>query len=131
MTMEKEQKVIDEAEAASYDTMKKNLMEHPDLEQFFQEKFETKVSILNKSLKEFLADLIIEKVSPSDIIDDLDLENVRCCSVCGKPMCEGFCIENGMAYYCSEECLKKEMTWEEYLELYDDGNGDSYWTSWL
>lgn len=54
----------------------------------------------------------------------------RYCDVCGKEMTEGFCIESGEAYYCSEECLLKEMTWEEYLELYDDGKGDSYWTEW-
>jgi hypothetical protein len=45
-------------------------------------------------------------------------------------MSEGFVIEDGLAYYCSQECLEKNMTQEEYLELYDDGNGDSYWTQW-
>jgi hypothetical protein len=45
-------------------------------------------------------------------------------------MLEGYCIEGGFEYYCSKECLLKEMTWEEFLELYDDGEGDSYWTEW-
>lgn len=54
----------------------------------------------------------------------------RYCDVCGKKMTEGFCIESGETYYCSEECLLKEMTWDEYLELYDNGKGDSYWTEW-
>jgi hypothetical protein len=45
-------------------------------------------------------------------------------------MSEGFVIEDGLAYYCSHECLEKNMTQEEYLKLYDDGNGDSYWTQW-
>ena len=57
-------------------------------------------------------------------------EETRTCSECHKKMTEGYCIENGMAYYCSDECLHKNMTQEEYLELYDDGNGDSYYTEW-
>lgn len=57
-------------------------------------------------------------------------ENKRTCSECGKEMTQGYCIENGMEYYCSDECLHKNMTQDEYLELYDDGNGDSYWTDW-
>ena len=46
-------------------------------------------------------------------------------------MYEGFCIESGLEYYCSEECLHKNLPEEEYTELYDEGRGDSYWTSWL
>lgn len=57
-------------------------------------------------------------------------EKIRICSECGRVMTEGYCIENGLDYYCSDECLHKNMTQEEYLELYDDGNGDSYYTEW-
>lgn len=34
-------------------------------------------------------------------------------------------------YYCSEECLHKHLTEEEFDNLYDEGRGNSYWTSWL
>lgn len=54
----------------------------------------------------------------------------RTCSECGKEMAEGYCIENGTEYYCSDECLHKNITEEEYLKLYDNGNGNSYWTEW-
>lgn len=54
----------------------------------------------------------------------------RTCDECNKEMTKGYCIENGMAYYCSEKCLHKNMTEEEFNELYDNGNGDSYWTEW-
>lgn len=57
-------------------------------------------------------------------------ENERCCSECKKSMNKGYCIENGEEYYCSDECLHKHYTEEEYEELYDDGNGDSYYTEW-
>jgi len=54
----------------------------------------------------------------------------RYCSVCGKGMWGGYVIGGGEAYYCSDECLHKEMTDEEFLKLYDDGKGDSYWSDW-
>jgi hypothetical protein len=54
----------------------------------------------------------------------------RSCSHCGKEMSEGYCINGGEEYYCSDDCLHTKMTQEEYLELYDEGNGDSYWTTW-
>jgi hypothetical protein len=53
----------------------------------------------------------------------------RTCKECGKHMTEGYCIEGGMEYYCTKEHLEKHMTWEKFLELYDDGDGDSYWTT--
>ena len=56
---------------------------------------------------------------------------VRHCDECGKEMWEGFCIDGGLEYYCSEECLHKNISEEEFEELYDDGNGDSYWTEWF
>lgn len=57
-------------------------------------------------------------------------DNMRVCSDCGKLMTTGYCIENGLEYYCSDECLHKHYTNEEYINLYDDGNGDSYHTEW-
>lgn len=54
----------------------------------------------------------------------------RECNACGKGMNEGYCVESGIEYYCSDECLHTEITPEEWLELYNDGEGDSYWTDW-
>jgi len=50
----------------------------------------------------------------------------RICSECGKEMSEGFVINNGMEYFCCEECLHKHYSHEEYLEMYDNGEGESY-----
>ena len=55
---------------------------------------------------------------------------MRICSECKKKMNKGYCIENGMEYYCCEECLNKHYTEEEYLSMYDNGEGDSYYTEW-
>lgn len=54
----------------------------------------------------------------------------RTCDQCKKGMNEGYCINNGESYYCSDKCLHKNMTKKRYLELYDNGEGDSYWTEW-
>lgn len=60
----------------------------------------------------------------------VEKEEPRTCSECGKDMTEGYCIENGLEYYCSDECLHKHYTDDEYNELYDNGYGDSYYTEW-
>lgn len=54
----------------------------------------------------------------------------RECTACGKGMNEGYCIESGIEYYCSDACMYLNMTPAEYLELHADGEGDSYWTDW-
>lgn len=78
-----------------------------------------------------LACKLIEKISTTSYNDLINyFTNGRECSECGKEMNEGYCIENGLEYYCSDECLHKHYTEEEYEEMYDDGNGDSYWTEW-
>ena len=57
-------------------------------------------------------------------------EFARNCTACSAGMNEGYCIGDGIEYYCSDACLHTEITHEEYMELYDDGEGDSYWTAW-
>ena len=74
---------------------------------------------------------ILSRTTDRDFWDSLadHLDCLRVCDECGKPMVEGFLIETG-EHYCSEECLLKHTTWEHYLELYADGDGDSFWTTW-
>lgn len=58
-------------------------------------------------------------------------QSLRTCNECGKMHLKaGFVINGGAEYYCSEECLHKHYTEQEYLDLYDEGDGDSYWTEW-
>ena len=53
----------------------------------------------------------------------------RICSECKVKMNQGYCIDAGLEYYCSDKCLHKHYTEEEWLDMYEDG-GDSYWTEW-
>lgn len=75
-------------------------------------------------------DAIIEDVPLEDIIYNFEIDNIRVCSECGCLMDKGYCIEDGQEYYCSDDCLRQNMTDEEYNKLYDNGNGDTYWTEW-
>lgn len=56
------------------------------------------------------------------------MRNDRRCSACGCYMAEGFCINDGEAYYCSEECLHTAYTEGEYNEMYRAN--EAYWTEW-
>ena len=59
-----------------------------------------------------------------------ELKFARRCNDCKKGMNQGYVIEQGEQHYCSDECLNKHISHTEYLELYDNGNGDTYWTDW-
>ena len=50
----------------------------------------------------------------------------RTCKICGKPMTEGYCIDDD--YYCSDSCLHIDFTEDEYLTAYEEGW--AYWTEW-
>lgn len=54
----------------------------------------------------------------------------RKCDCCGAGMNEGYLIDNGSEYYCSDECLYANYSKEEWEEMYDDGEGNSYYTEW-
>ena len=58
----------------------------------------------------------------------IEEHGARICSECGEPMKQGYCIDGGSEYYCSDDCLHKHYTPEEREEMYNDGNSESYRT---
>ena len=80
-----------------------------------------------------LTEFINEHNVPEDDVEEIaELLDIRVCSVCGDLMYEGYVIDNGSGWYCTDECMNADgMTREEFEELFDDGNGDSYWTEWI
>ena len=80
-----------------------------------------------------ITEFINEHNVPEEDVNELaDLLDIRVCSTCGKLMYEGYVIDNGLTWYCTDECMENDgMTREEFEELFDDGNGDSYWTEWI
>lgn len=55
-------------------------------------------------------------------------DSVRVCSHCGQLMYSGYVCRDGLAYYCSDECLHQHLSAGEWTQAYADG--DSYWTQW-
>lgn len=113
-----------------YDSMRADIFADKRLKQLFQNLLFEKMRLPEDEFCQFMTDFIIRFATTEDIDTELDLPHIRFCSNCGKPMDEGFCIDNGDQYFCCENCLTQHLTWEEYLQLYDQGRGDSYWTTW-
>lgn len=62
-----------------------------------------------------------------DICEEWIDKEWRICSECGSVMEDGFFVEPS-EYYCSDDCLNKHYTEEEYQKMHDDDN--AYWTQW-
>ena len=58
----------------------------------------------------------------------MDKELFRVCCICNKPMLEGYVIDDGVEYYCCDDCLHAVYSEEEYEELCM--NDLAYWTQW-
>ena len=111
--------------------LRQDVLASDRLDAYFYVLLKEKIDETAANIKEFMTDFVIRHSKASELVDELDLEHIRVCSECERPMYEGYCIENGAEYYCSEECLHKNLTDEEYENLYDEGRGDSYYTSWV
>lgn len=59
------------------------------------------------------------------VVSDL---GIRRCSKCGKLMIEGFLVDDGLEYYCSDDCVFSTYTKEECFEMYMEGH--AFWTNW-
>lgn len=74
---------------------------------------------------------IIESIK-NDMIyfndDGTILGEYRICSHCGNVMIDGYLIDEGAAYYCSDDCLYANMTQAEYMEMYE--SDDAFYTQW-
>ncbi|MCQ2543669.1 MAG: hypothetical protein MJ126_05860 [Lachnospiraceae bacterium] len=53
---------------------------------------------------------------------------MRKCTCCGSHMIQGYCIYDGLEYYCSDDCLHSAFTDKEYDELCQ--SDEAYWTEW-
>ena len=52
----------------------------------------------------------------------------KVCDICHANMIAGYVIDDGIEYYCSDDCLHGAYSEEEYDELCQEGRG--YWTEW-
>lgn len=68
------------------------------------------------------------------IIEKKEIDSIRICEHCGKPMHEGY-LKDDYDTYCSEECVKEHyhMTDEELEEMVshaDENDAPLFWTTW-
>ena len=113
------------------EVLRQDVLASKTLDSYFNQLIKEKGGLSAEDIQEIMADYVLKHSTAEELVDELELEHIRVCSECGKPITEGFCIEDGAEYYCSEDCLHKNLSDEEYENLYDDGRGNSYWTSWL
>lgn len=113
------------------EVLRQEVLASKTLDSYFNQLIKENGGLSAEDIQEIMADYVLKHSTAEELVDELELEHIRVCSECGKPMTEGFCIEDGAEYYCSEDCLHKNLSDEEYENLYDDGRGNSYWTSWL
>lgn len=83
-------------------------------------------------LQQWTPEELFAKESDFDFWDELSehLDSLRICDACNRPMIEGYCIDDGQEHYCSDDCLHSYYSEEEYIEMSDDEEGNSYWTVW-
>lgn len=87
------------------------------------EQYKLMIELFNKFVDLNKINEVFNKLQEADI-------EIRQCSKCNNIMVEGYVIGAGESHYCSDLCLESEMSREDYEELYNGGNGDSYYTQW-
>ena len=58
----------------------------------------------------------------------METKFARKCTKCDSGMNQGYVVNDGDEYYCSDECLHSEYTPTEYDELCEED--EAYWTEW-
>lgn len=113
------------------EVLRQEVLHSQQLEDYFHQLVKEKGGLSVLDIRGIMAGYVMKHSTPESLVDELDLEHIRVCSQCGKPMYEGYCIEDGAEYYCSDDCLHQNLSEHQYQKLYDEGRGNSYWTSWI
>jgi hypothetical protein len=86
------------------------------------------ITILEKIEKEY--EELKDIYSLEDVARMVADNGVRLCEKCNTIMIEGYVAHDGEEYYCSDECLYKDWTKEDWEEATKD-DSSCYWTEWL
>ena len=93
------------------------------------ESFDKKMYIATKLVNE--VNDIIEYIATNEVekidwkLSDLGIE-VRICTNCGKLMFDGYVVNDGDEYYCSDTCFDEEIGMENLYKMYEDE--EAYYT---
>ena len=60
------------------------------------------------------------------------MKDKRICEVCGCEMTEGYLVDEGAEYYCSDACLYTRYTEDEVEAAVcgENSSGEICWTAW-
>ena len=103
-----------------------DLVDNDKLVSYIQEKFIEEFS--ENELIDILANEVGKTEQLVEILDEFNIQ-VRICSECGEIMKSGY-ITADFDYYCSDDCLHKHYTDEEWQKLYEENPDDYYYTEW-
>jgi len=119
------------AEAMENETWKLTDMRLKEKPKMSEEDRKFAINVIKKELKErsiWIDDIDdIESDKLQDFCDFNEIESLRFCSRCGRPMVNGY-ITPDYDVYCSLECLG--MTEQEVEDQYDDDDECIFWTEW-
>lgn len=59
------------------------------------------------------------------ILEENEVE-IRQCTSCGKLMLDGYVVNDGLEYYCDNNCFDKEHGLDNLEDMYQ--NDEAYWT---
>lgn len=77
------------------------------------------VTILKKDVNSYTSVYeAVDNAINSKLDDLVDTVEIRVCDECGKIMTKGYCLGGGDDYYCSDECLHKNYSHNEWLAMY-------------
>ena len=95
------------------------------------------LKIAGAEIKDVVENYIVYNFEGEEYVDEILIYDERgivwttpahFCSECGELMIEGYCISDGFKYFCSDECLYKNYSKEEYDKMYEEDN--AYWAQW-
>lgn len=90
------------------------------------------IKIAGAEIKDVVENFIVYEFEGEDYVDEVVIydengyrrtEMAHFCSECGELILEGYIVCDGEAYYCSDECLHKHYTDEEWREMYESDDG--------
>lgn len=101
------------------------LTESPELSPIFHESEGEPID----AKPEQMARWFIRKWQYPYIFYAFDIDHVRVCDHCGRPMCWGYLMDT--EYYCSDTCLAHHYTDDQLADLFADPESNCYFTSWI
>lgn len=91
----------------------------------FEDKMHHAIKLVNEvnSIINLISSNEIEDII--NILEDNQIE-VRQCTNCSKLMFDGYVVDDGHEYYCSDKCFDEEIGMENLNKMYEDD--EAYWT---